>query len=85
MAGGGSSLVVVHGLLIVVTSPVVEQRLQGVWALGIVAYRLSCSTVWESSWIRHGACVPYIGKKIPIHCTTREVLICVSLFLLFIW
>ena len=33
----GSSVVVVHGLFIVVTSLVVEHRLQGVWASGTQA------------------------------------------------
>ena len=28
----------------------------------------------ESSWTRDQTCVPCIGRRIPIHCTTGEVL-----------
>ena len=36
------SLIVVHRLLITVTSLVVEHGLSGVWALEVVGHRLSC-------------------------------------------
>ena len=39
----GYSLVVVHGLLIVVASPVAEHRLLGAWTSVIMAHRLCCS------------------------------------------
>ena len=38
----GSSLVLVHRLLVVVTSLVEEHRLEGVWASVVVAHGLSC-------------------------------------------
>ena len=65
LASRGYSLVVVHGLLIVVASLVAEHRLQAVWAsvvvgarlwstgLIAVAHGLSCSRACRaSSWIR---------------------------------
>ena len=39
-ASGGCSLVSVHGLLIVVASPVAEHGLCGAWASVVTAYRL---------------------------------------------
>ena len=45
-------------------------RLQQLWRMGLVA-------LWhvEPSWTRDQTCVPCIGRRIPIHCTTGEVLI----------
>lgn len=40
MANGGHSLVVLHRLLIGVTSLVVEHRLSGMWALVVAAHEL---------------------------------------------
>ena len=40
------SLAVVCWLLIVITSLVVQHRFQGLWASGIVAYRLSSCVSW---------------------------------------
>ena len=64
----GSSLAAVPGLLTVVASLVVENRLGG-WASVVVVHRLSCSV--ESSLPRDGICVPCIGRWIPTRCTTR--------------
>ena len=58
-----------HSGLVVVASGV-----QGAWAAAAVACGLSCSVRHvESSQTRDGTCVPYIGRWILIHCTTREV------------
>ena len=73
MVSGGSSLVVLHGLLIVVASFVAERGLQahGLQYLqhpGLVAVRHV-----ESSWIRDRTHVPCIGRQILMHCSSREV------------
>lgn len=40
---GGYSLAVVHGLLVVVASPVLEPRLSGIPAAAVAVHGLSCS------------------------------------------
>ena len=45
-----------------------------VWASVVTELGLSCSWCVESSWTRNETCVPYFGRQILIHCTTREVL-----------
>ena len=67
----GLSLVVAHGLLIAVASPVAEHRLwvmRARWCVGFVA-------LWhvESSQTRDWTCVPCTGQQVLNHCTTREV------------
>ena len=42
---------------------------QQLWCQGLVALQHV-----ESSWTRDQTCVPCIGRRIPIHCTTGEVL-----------
>jgi len=76
----GLPFVGVCGLLTVVASLVREQPL-GAWASVVAAHRLSsCGAqalvaLWhvESSWTGNQTRVPYIGRQILIHCTTREV------------
>ena len=50
--------------------------LQSLQYMGSVAatHGLRCSMVCGIFWIRDRTCIPYTGRWIPIHCTTREVL-----------
>ena len=43
---------------------------------GVVVHELSCSTVCRIFLDRDPTCVPCIGRRILIHCATREVLPC---------
>ena len=49
--------------------PTLECGLQQLWWTRFVA-----PGHVGSSWTRDRACVPYMGRRISIHCTTREVL-----------
>ena len=62
----GYSLIVVHGLLILVAS-LVEHRVQCVPLSVAVALRLSCPSHVESSQTRNQAQVPYVGRWILNH------------------
>ena len=73
VASRGSSLVAVHGLLIVVASLVVEPGLQGVWAQYLWHAGLVALHYVESSWTRDQTCVPCVGRQIPIQRTTKAV------------
>ena len=85
--GRGLLFVVVHGLLIAVTSLVVEHglwvcRLQWLWVTGSGAQAwwwlwcmgLAAPQHVGSSQARAWAHVPCIGRQILGHCATREVL-----------
>ena len=63
------SLVAVHELLIAMASLVAEYRFQQLWCTGLVAPRHL-----ESFQTRDQTCVSWIGRQIPNHLTTREVL-----------
>ena len=72
-ASQGYSLGVVHGLLIVVASLVVEHRLQAhrlqqLWHVNLVVRRHV-----ESSRTRDQTYIPFIARWILYHLTTREV------------
>ena len=81
----GLLFVVVGGLLIAVASLVAEHglqahRLQQLWLAGsrAQAQQLWCAGLVAprhvgSSRIRARTHVPYIGRRIPNHCTTREI------------
>ena len=60
----GHSLVVVHGLLIMVASLVAEHELWGERAFIAVAHRISCSQYVGSSLTRDRTCVSCIGRQI---------------------
>ena len=62
-------LVVVLGLLILMASLVAEHGLQGARVSEVVALQHV-----ESSWSRDRTLVPWIGRWIPNHWATREVL-----------
>ena len=75
----GLLFVVVRGLLIVVASLVAGHRLQmhGLQELqhpGSTAEASVALQLVEFSWTRDQTCIPCIGRRIPIHCTTKEVL-----------
>ena len=63
----------VNRLLIAVVSLVAEHRL---WSTGSVVvamlHRLSSPRHVTSSPTRDRTCVPWVGRQILIHCTTRE-------------
>lgn len=71
-----------YGLLVAVTSPAAEPRLECRQASGAAACGLlSCISQAQlplgmrgvSSWTRDRTRVPHIGRRIPHHWTTREV------------
>ena len=76
----GLLFVVVCGLLIVAAPLVAEPRLQmhGLQELhrpgAMVVALVALVKLVEFSWTRDQTCVPCIGRQIPIHCTTKEVL-----------
>ena len=79
---GGYSPVVKHGLLTAVASSVAKHGRQGIQAsivaaLGLSSYgsRLSCPMACRIFPDTSPTHVPCIGRRMPIHCTTREVLI----------
>ena len=83
VVSGDYSLVTVHGHLIEVAN-LVEHELYSAQALVVVTHGLSshvpCAQLphgmWDlSSWTRDQTCVPCIGRGIPKHWTTREVLV----------
>ena len=55
-------LVAIHGLLIVVVSPVVDHGPQRSGSV-VVAHRLSCPWHVESSWTRDRKCGPCIDRQ----------------------
>ena len=69
------SLVAVHRLLIA-EHRLQAHRLQQLWHTSseVVAHRLSCSRHMESSWTRDQTHVSCIGRQIPNHCATKEIL-----------
>ena len=73
MVSGDSLVVAVNRLLIAVVSLVAEHRL---WSTGSVVvamlHRLSSPRHVTSSPTRDRTCVPWVGRQILIHCTTRE-------------
>ena len=81
------------GLLIVVASRCRAQILgmwasvivaQGLWSTGsvVVAQGLSCSmAMWNLPGTGIEPVSPCIGRPIHIHCTTREVLMCIHIFI----
>ena len=60
------------------------QWLLVLWSRGFSSYGTRAQYFWleglvapwhlESSWTRNWTRVPWIGRRIPIHCTTRQVL-----------
>ena len=68
--------VALHRLLIAAASLMEEYRFQGLraqylWYTGLVALQHV-----GSSWIGDQTCVPFIGRQIRNHWTTKEVLEC---------
>ena len=59
---GGSSLAVVHGLLIAVASLAAEHGLSGVGASVVGLTGLVAPRRVESSWTRDRTCVPCFGR-----------------------
>ena len=65
IAAGGLSLVVMHQLLILVVSLVVEHRLEGVWASVVTANGLSCP-------VARGIFPNQRSNLCPLHCKANS-------------
>ena len=79
----GLIFVAVRGLLTVVASLIAEHRLQvrgfshcSSWAQQLWCMWLVAPWHVEPSWTSNQTCVPCTGRRIPVLCTTREVLQC---------
>ena len=71
---GGYSLVAVCELLNVVASLVAEHtQVLGAWVSVAVTHGLSCCVACGIFLDQGSHCVPCIGRRFLIHCTTREV------------
>lgn len=67
----GSSLVEVHGILILLAFLAAALRLQS-WSSAVVVRGLRCSLCVESSWSRDQIHVPCTGSGVLIHCSIRK-------------
>ena len=68
-----SVFVMVHGRLVEVDFSCCRVGAQGTRASVVLAHGLSHSGQVESSRTKDRTCIPYIGRCILVHCTTREV------------